>query len=73
MSGHMSDITWPSASGETITHVILTLADGRQYLAARPISTWNGLWQDMAAFEALESGGWRHWANGDRCDGLVPR
>ena len=48
-------------------------ADVRQYLAARPISTWNGLWQDMAAFETLESGGWRHWANGDRCDGLVPR
>ena len=47
-------------------------ADVRQYLAARPIYTWNGLWQDMAAFETLESGGWHHWANGDRCDRLVP-
>lgn len=47
-------------------------ADVRQYLAARPIHTWNGIWQDVAAFETLESGGWRHWANGDRCDRLVP-
>lgn len=46
-------------------------ADVRQYLAARPIYTWNGIWQDIAAFETLESGGWRHWANGDRCDGLA--
>jgi len=48
-------------------------ADVRQYLAARPISTWHGLFQDMAAYETLESGGWRHWyAPGSRCNGLVP-
>ena len=48
-------------------------ADVRQYLAARPISQWHGLWQDMAAFETLESGGWRHWyAPGSPCNGLVP-
>jgi len=44
----------------------------RVYLARTPISRWDGLWQDVAAFESLESGGWRHWANGDRCDRLVP-
>lgn len=44
----------------------------RLYLHRTPIHRWNGLWQDMAAFEAMESGGWRAWANGDRCDRLVP-
>ena len=43
----------------------------RVYLARTPISQWDGIWQDVAAFESLESGGWRHWANGDRCDGLA--
>lgn len=47
-------------------------ADVRQYLAARPIYTWNGIWQDVAAFETLESGGWRAWS-GHTCDRLVPR
>jgi hypothetical protein len=45
----------------------------RVYLQRTPISKWDGLWQDVAAFESLESGGWRHWANGDRCDGLAAR
>lgn len=45
----------------------------RVYLSRTPIHRWHGVWQDMAAFEALEHGGWRAWANGDRCDGLVPR
>jgi hypothetical protein len=44
----------------------------RVYLARTPIAQWDGIWQDVAAFESLESGGWRHWANGDRCDRLVP-
>lgn len=46
--------------------------DVRAYLTRTPIARWDGIWQDVAAYEALESGGWRHWANGDRCDGLVP-
>lgn len=45
----------------------------RVHLQRTPIHRWHGVWQDMAAFEALEHGGWRAWANGDRCDGLVPR
>ena len=43
----------------------------RVYLTRTPIHKWAGVWQDMAAFEALESTGWRHWANGDRCDRLA--
>lgn len=45
----------------------------RIYLQRTPIHRWHGIWQDMAAFEALESGGWRHWyLAGSRCNGLVP-
>lgn len=45
----------------------------RVYLTGTPIYRWAGVYQDMAAFEAMESGGWRAWANGDHCDALVPR
>lgn len=45
----------------------------RIYLQRTPIHRWHGIWQDAAAFEALESGGWRHWyLAGSRCNGLVP-
>jgi hypothetical protein len=45
----------------------------RVYLQRTPIYRWNGIWQDMAAFEALQSGGWRHWyAPGSPCNDLVP-
>lgn len=42
------------------------------YLAATPIYRWSGIWQDAAAIESLERGGWRHWS-GSRCNGLVAR
>ncbi len=45
----------------------------RAYLQRTPIHRWHGTWQDTAAIEALESGGWRHWyLAGSRCNGLVP-
>lgn len=45
----------------------------RVYLQRTPIHRWHGVWQDMAAFEALESGGWRAWyLAGSRCNALVP-
>jgi len=51
-------------------------ADAREvrvYLQRTPISRWAGVWQDVAALEALDNGGWRHWyAPGSRCNGLVP-
>lgn len=43
----------------------------RVYLQRTPISRWDGIWQDVAAFESLESGGWRAWS-GHTCNGLVP-
>jgi hypothetical protein len=46
----------------------------RVYLSRTPIHRWHGIWQDTAAIEALEDGGWRHWyLAGSRCNGLVPR
>ena len=47
--------------------------DVRVWLSAHHIHRWPGVFQDAAFIEAVERGGWRHWANGDRCDGLVPR
>ena len=45
----------------------------RVYLQRTPIHRWSGVWQDMAAYEALESGGWRAWyAPGSPCNALVP-
>lgn len=44
----------------------------RRYLAARPIATWSGHWQDMAFIQSVLEGGWVNWRNGDRCDSLVP-
>jgi hypothetical protein len=44
----------------------------RVWLGGHPIDQWPGVLQDTVAIESLERGGWRHWANGDRCDGLVP-
>lgn len=43
-----------------------------RYLAATPIYRWHGTWQDIAAFESLEAGGWRAWS-GARCNGLAAR
>jgi len=46
----------------------------RVYLQRTPINKWHGLFQDIAALETLDSGGWRHWyAPGSRCNGLVAR
>jgi len=42
------------------------------YLAATPIYRWHGIWQDAAAIESLERGGWRAWS-GARCNGLAAR
>jgi hypothetical protein len=45
----------------------------RVYLQRTPIHRWHGVWQDMAAFEAMESGAWRAWyLAGSRCNALVP-
>lgn len=45
----------------------------RVYLQSTPIHRWHGAYQDMAAYEALQNGGWRHWyLAGSRCNGLVP-
>jgi hypothetical protein len=45
----------------------------QRYLASTPIYRWHGLFQDMAFIQSIREGGWRHWANGDRCDTLAPR
>ncbi len=46
----------------------------RSHLAGRPIASWHGIWQDIAALETLDAGGWRHWyAPGSRGNGLVAR
>jgi hypothetical protein len=46
----------------------------RVYLQRTPINQWHGLFQDIAALETLDAGGWRHWyAPGSRCNGLVAR
>jgi hypothetical protein len=44
----------------------------RVYLARTPISQWSGYYQDVAAMESLERGGWRHWSGGHGCNALVP-
>lgn len=41
-----------------------------RHLAGTPIYRWHGIWQDTAAIESLEHGGWRHWA-GAGCNGLA--
>lgn len=43
-----------------------------QHLTSTPIYRWHGIWQDTAAIESLEHGGWRHWA-GAGCDRLAVR
>lgn len=45
----------------------------RVYLQRTPINRWAGIWQDVAALEALDNGGWRAWyLAGSRCNALVP-
>lgn len=43
-----------------------------RHLTSTPIYRWHGIWQDTAAIESLEHGGWRHWA-GAGCNGLAVR
>lgn len=45
----------------------------RVYLSSRPIYQWDGFYDDILFNEVIERGGWHHWRNGDRCDGLVPQ
>ena len=45
----------------------------RAHLKSKPISSWDGWWQDIGHRAVLAAGGWTHWANGDKCDGKRPR
>lgn len=44
----------------------------RLELRSKPIHKWDGHWQDIAFIASVTEGGWFHWRNGGRCDGLRP-
>ena len=43
----------------------------RVYLEAKPISSWDGLWQDIGHNAVMAAGGWYHW-KGASCNSKRP-
>lgn len=44
----------------------------RVYLEAKPISKWDGVWQDIGHNAVMEAGGWYHWKGGEGCNSKRP-
>ena len=44
----------------------------RVYLEAKPISKWDGMWQDIGHNAVMEAGGWYHWKGGEGCNSKRP-